>query len=154
MTWKMSFVLVIIATMLGCGKGDENVGVDKPSATHDPQHNDHPAKHLKDLKNVRIVPPNVQPPDTYQGGLAVYRQHCVSCHGEQCAGTDRGPPLLHPYYNPNDHDDEIFMAAITNGTKPHLWNFGEMPAQTQVTDKQARAIIAYIRWLQRQAGIY
>jgi len=86
-------------------------------------------------------------------GAALFTNSCASCHGEGLQGTTTGPPLLHQYYVPSHHPDEAFMRAIRQGVAPHHWDFGPMPPVPAVTEAQARAIIAYVRAQQREAGI-
>ena len=86
-------------------------------------------------------------------GKKAFDGNCAKCHGVNAAGTDQGPPLIHDYYNPGHHGDAAFYVAITNGTRQHHWNFGNMPPQPQVTKDQARMIIAYVREVQVANGI-
>ena len=79
--------------------------------------------------------------------------NCVQCHGGNAAGTEKGPPLIHDYYNPGHHSDAAFYSAIANGARQHHWQFGNMPPQPQVTKEKARMIIAYIREVQQANGI-
>jgi len=46
------------------------------------------------------------------------------------------------------------VLAMRVGVAQHHWRFGPMPAQPQVRATDTAPIIGYIRWLQRQAGIY
>lgn len=107
-----------------------------------------------DLSHVRLEPPGYPPPEHYRQGKNLYEQHCHGCHGDRGAGTDHGPPLLHPYYDPNDHGDEYFYDAVANGAEQHLWQFGNMPPLPQVERDEVTEIIGYVRWLQRQVNIY
>jgi hypothetical protein len=43
--------------------------------------------------------------------------------------------------------------AVRDGVKQHHWHFGNMPPQPEVTPEQTGHVIAYVRGLQRQAGI-
>jgi hypothetical protein len=49
--------------------------------------------------------------------------------------------------------DASFYLAVKQGVCAHHWNFGEMPALPHVTEGEGTPIIAYVRWLQQQAGI-
>ncbi len=91
----------------------------------------------------------LQEPD----GERLFSQNCAACHGEQARGTKQGPPLVHKIYEPSHHSDAAFVSAARNGSKQHHWPFGDMPAQPQVTEVQVKAITAYVRVLQREAGI-
>jgi mono/diheme cytochrome c family protein len=86
-------------------------------------------------------------------GEALYVMHCAACHGEEGVGTESGPPLVHIVYEPGHHDDESFHRAVRDGVVPHHWGFGPMPPLTGVAEEQVDEIIAYVRALQRDAGI-
>jgi len=40
------------------------------------------------------------------------------------------------------------------GVRAHHWTFGDMPKIPGITRDDLTQIIAYIRWLQKQAGIF
>jgi hypothetical protein len=42
---------------------------------------------------------------------------------------------------------------MQRGVAAHHWRFGDMPPQPQVSAAEREEIIAYVRWLQRDAGI-
>jgi mono/diheme cytochrome c family protein len=84
----------------------------------------------------------------------LFAANCASCHGRLAGGTDVGPPLVHVYYEPNHHADITFQRAVTFGVRPHHWSYGPMPPIDGLDTSQVAGITAYIRWLQRQAGIY
>ena len=100
-----------------------------------------------------LPPPPTEVPAAYADGAAAYTRHCASCHGAFARGTDTGPPLVHPYYVPSHHGDAAFLFAVQRGVAAHHWRFGDMPPQPQVTAGEVEAIIPYVRWLQREAGI-
>jgi mono/diheme cytochrome c family protein len=87
-------------------------------------------------------------------GEALFKADCAACHGQEAMGTDHGPPLVHPIYQPDHHSDASFYLAIRNGARSHHWMFGNMPPVQGVTDEDATRIVAYIRWLQHTAGIF
>ena len=87
-------------------------------------------------------------------GEAAYNANCADCHGESAAGTKTGPPLIHDIYNPGHHSDQAFYLAAANGVRAHHWNYGDMPAQPQVSREEVTAIIRYIRELQEANGIF
>jgi hypothetical protein len=60
---------------------------------------------------------------------------------------------VHAVYRPGHHGDEAFALAVRRGVVAHHWRFGNMPPQPQVSDSQITPIVAYVRWLQRSAGI-
>ena len=86
-------------------------------------------------------------------GRILFQRNCAACHGENAAGTGRGPPLVHDLYNPGHHSDDAFVAAAQMGVRSHHWPYGNMPPQTQVSEAQVRAIARYVRELQAANGI-
>ncbi len=87
-------------------------------------------------------------------GRDLFTEFCARCHGENALGSDRGPPLVHDIYNPGHHPDEAFYRAVQFGVRQHHWRFGDMPAlRDQVSPEQVRAIIAFIRRVQRANGV-
>jgi len=86
-------------------------------------------------------------------GEILYEGNCARCHGEDARGTDQGPPFLHPFYRPAHHSDAAFFSAVRNGVRPHHWNFGSMPPIPGLSDQDIADIVAYVRSLQRAAGI-
>lgn len=86
-------------------------------------------------------------------GKTAFESVCATCHGVNATGTDKGPPLLHPVYNPGHHSDEAFHLAAQRGARQHHWRFGDMPAQPQVSRDQVATIIQYVREMQRANGI-
>ena len=94
------------------------------------------------------VPADVQP------GESKFKANCSVCHGVGGVGTSQGPPLVHKIYEPNHHGDATFQRAAANGVKAHHWEFGNMPKIDAVTPEDVDQIIKYVRWLQKQAGIF
>lgn len=101
----------------------------------------------------QLPPPPTEIPAEFASGAEAYASHCASCHGEHARGTETGPPLVHPYYEPSHHGDAAFRFAVERGVAAHHWRFGDMPAQPQVTEAELGGIVPYVRWLQREAGI-
>jgi mono/diheme cytochrome c family protein len=92
-------------------------------------------------------------PAALEPGAALFHDHCSQCHGALALGTDTGPPLVHPVYRPAHHGDEAFQIAVARGVRAHHWRFGDMAAVPGLTRGDVEQITAYIRWLQRAAGI-
>ncbi len=92
-------------------------------------------------------------PEEHLEGETLFDRSCEQCHGPRASGSDVAPPLVHRIYEPAHHADEAFMRAVRFGVRGHHFRFGDMPPQPHVTDEEARKITAYIRWLQREAGI-
>ncbi len=86
-------------------------------------------------------------------GQVAFDANCASCHGQNGAGTDKGPVLIHDIYNPGHHPDESFLRATRLGVRQHHWRFGNMPPRPEVTDTQISEIVRYIRELQEANGI-
>ncbi len=93
-------------------------------------------------------------PDSLLAGRAVFETYCVECHGEAATGTEKGPPLVHRVYHPGHHADPAFYLAPLQGVRAHHWGFGDMPPVEGITRDEVGAIVAYVRWLQRKAGIF
>lgn len=93
-------------------------------------------------------------PSEYQAGEAKFKANCAGCHGAAGIGTSQGPPLVHKIYEPNHHGDAAFQRAVAGGVRAHHWEFGNMPKIEAVTPEDVEQITQYVRWLQKQAGIF
>ena len=93
-------------------------------------------------------------PDEFKAGEERFNELCARCHGTAGRGTNMGPPLVHKIYEPSHHADFAFMRAAMQGVRAHHWKFGNMPKVSEATPDDVTQIIPYVRWLQRQAGIY
>jgi len=93
-------------------------------------------------------------PAELKEGETKFNTFCSRCHGPQGQGTNQGPPLVHKIYEPNHHADIAFQRAAAQGVRAHHWQFGNMPKIEGVVPEDVSQVIAYIRWLQRQAGIF
>ena len=91
--------------------------------------------------------------DAFARGESLYANNCVACHGPAGTGTTVGPPLVHIVYEPSHHSDESFQRAVAEGVVAHHWDFGPMPAMPGLDRDEVADIIAYVRALQREAGI-
>lgn len=96
----------------------------------------------------------LQTPTEFKKGEALFLAHCAQCHGVGAVGTNSGPPLVHKIYEPNHHGDLSFHRAVQMGVQAHHWSFGNMPRIEGVGPGDVDAMAAYVRWLQRQAGIF
>lgn len=105
-----------------------------------------------DAVSVAVKVPDLTP--VARSGKRAFDDNCAACHGVNGAGTDQGPPLVHSIYNPGHHADASFLAAAQRGVPRHHWNFGDMPAQPQVSRRQIEVIIRYVRELQEANGIF
>lgn len=86
-------------------------------------------------------------------GQRLFAANCASCHGQNGAGSEQGPPLVHAIYNPGHHSDDAFYGAVAQGARQHHWAFGNMPAQPQLSTEDVALIIEYVRELQVENGI-
>ena len=93
-------------------------------------------------------------PDSLGAGRALFETYCLECHGQAATGTEKGPPLVHRIYHPGHHADPAFYLAPLQGVRAHHWGFGDMPPVEGITRDEVGDIIAYVRWLQRSAGIF
>jgi mono/diheme cytochrome c family protein len=93
-------------------------------------------------------------PAEYQAGEAKFKANCAACHGVGGVGTSQGPPLVHKVYEPNHHGDAAFQRAVAGGVRAHHWEFGNMPKIETVSPDDVEQITRYVRWLQKQAGIF
>jgi len=93
-------------------------------------------------------------PEKYMMGEERFNTLCARCHGMAGRGTNMGPPLVHKIYEPSHHADFAFMRAAMQGVRAHHWKFGNMPKISEATPDDVTKIILYVRWLQREAGIY
>lgn len=101
--------------------------------------------------NAAVTVPDLS--GTAAEGAALYTKYCVECHGENAAGSDKGPPLIHKYYEPNHHTDQAFMVATLHGARQHHWTFGNMKPVEGITETEVIKIITYVRAMQRANGI-
>ena len=97
------------------------------------------------------------PPQGFIGDSArgedLYYKKCQVCHGQNGQGTNQGPPLAHNTYNPRHHADLAFHLAVRNGVRSHHWKFGDMEPIQNASPEDVGHIVAYVRELQRKAGI-
>lgn len=102
---------------------------------------------------LRAAEPIVIPFHLGQGQL-LYDKYCSSCHGIDLTGSDKGPPLLHPFYKPSHHGDQAFYRAALQGARQHHWEFGDMPPVEGMTAGKMDKVVPYLRYYQQQKKIY
>ena len=133
-TWrKIGFVTLAMALATGAGFAWSQRIRDLPPAS-------------RGIKMPKLSP-------TALVGQRAYDATCAKCHGAYGLGTDKGPPLLNPIYNPGHHPDEAFLRAVRNGVRQHHWSFGDMPAQPEVSEEEIKQIVRYVREVQQANGI-
>lgn len=86
-------------------------------------------------------------------GEELFAANCAVCHGPVADGTPAGPPLVHEIYEPSHHSDEAFQVAVAQGVQAHHWDFGPMPPIGGLDRDDVADITAWVRELQREAGI-
>ena len=89
----------------------------------------------------------ITPAFAQSGGADVYKAKCLMCHGADGAGaTPAGKALKAASFKDAaivSASDADLIAAVTKGK-------GKMPAnQGKLTDAQIKAVIAYVRTLQK-----
>lgn len=87
-------------------------------------------------------------------GQLIYEKYCSSCHGAELDGSDKGPPLIHPFYKPSHHGDKSFYRAVLQGVRQHHWEFGDMAAVPGMTAKKMDSLVPYVRYYQQQKQLY
>lgn len=92
-------------------------------------------------------------PAEHAAAERLFDAKCSACHGRFAAGTGSGPPLVHVYYEANHHADIAFERAVALGVVAHHWDYGSMPPVEGLSQEDVKRITAYVRWLQRAAGI-
>jgi mono/diheme cytochrome c family protein len=115
----------------------------------------------QDTSNIAKGAPlaDVKVPATFsaaaQLGERAFNAKCAVCHGKNAAGQNGvAPPFVNQIYRPGHHGDVAFQLAVKNGVRSHHWRFGNMPPQQGLTQADVKNIVAYIRELQRENGIF
>ena len=99
---------------------------------------------------------DVKMPELNMAGLAgqiTFTKYCAACHGARGGGTDKGPPLIHRFYEPNHHGDIAFVRAAKFGVRAHHWRFGNMPPVEGIGDDELLDAILFVREVQQANGI-
>lgn len=86
-------------------------------------------------------------------GKVAYDANCAECHGQNAAGTDKGPSFINNIYIPGHHGDAAFFRAAKQGVPQHHWPFGDMPVPPNVSDEEIAVIVRYVREVQAANGI-
>lgn len=101
-----------------------------------------------------IASEDIEIPFHLAKGQILYEKYCSGCHGLQLDGSDKGPPLIHPFYKPSHHGDKAFYRAALQGTKQHHWNFGDMQPVEGMTPKKMDNLVPYVRFYQQQKKLF
>ena len=96
------------------------------------------------------IKPQKSVPEEYVAGQKYFHQVCANCHGMDAAGGNKAPTFLQEKFHPTNFTNGKIAKTILNGSSS-----GAMPSQkNKVNDEQIREIIKYIRYSQREAGVY
>jgi len=96
------------------------------------------------------IKPQKSVPEDYVAGQKYFHQVCATCHGADAAGGNKAPTFLQEKFHPKNITNGKIAKTILNGSSS-----GAMPSQkNKVNDEQIREIIKYIRFSQREAGVY
>jgi len=136
--WVVGFLSLSLLTILSCSEASQETG----------------NKHQTGMVAASDDMESLSVPQEMKVGEEKFNAYCSRCHGVQARGTNNGPPLVHKIYEPNHHGDFAFQRAAAQGVRAHHWKFGNMPKIDGVSSDDVNDIIQYVRWLQRQAGIY
>lgn len=101
-----------------------------------------------------VEAPTAPTPSEWLKGETVFNNNCARCHGARGTGTGSGPSFLIRIYEPSHHGDQAFHLAVRKGVRAHHWKLGNMRPYPQVSEKDVNEIVGYIRWLQKEAGVF
>lgn len=92
--------------------------------------------------------PNIEVPQEFQPGQAVFHKACASCHGSDALGkATKAPKLIDVEYIKENFSDEEMRETAKEGTD-------KMPPQkANVSDADISKIIKYLRYSQKAAGL-
>jgi cytochrome c oxidase cbb3-type subunit 2 len=107
------------------------------------------------IKEKHIPNPLAADPVAVKRGAAIYKQHCINCHGAVGQGGI-GPSLMDTtfLYVSGDVPDDDYFEIINNGTQPGMVEDGRtakggMPAYSSTLDKnRIWSLVSYIRSVQ------
>lgn len=147
---SFSIVVLVVGGLATSLSAQTDDGRDRPSVSTE-MHGAAAGAPAPDPETIRV--PETFGAQAYFGQIA-FEQSCAACHGKNAAGgTGKGPPLVHPIYEPGHHGDTAFLRAAMAGVRAHHWNFGNMPPVEGMTDETVTLIVNYIRELQSANGI-
>lgn len=86
-------------------------------------------------------------------GAAVYERSCADCHGAGGIGADDGPALLEARYALPGFDDLSFVTAVVRGVSGDEAEHGGMPRIRGLSEQDLADLLAFVRGLQRDAGL-
>jgi len=145
--YKVIIVTLLLFLLTACSGQDGESGANASSSAEMSGHQMNVAPATVTVKTPKV-------PFKFGVGMKKFRDMCSKCHGEWGEGSDQGPPLMHPFYKPSHHGDPAFYNAALKGVKAHHWKFGDMQPVEGATAKDVERILPFIRWLQKENGIY
>ena len=87
-------------------------------------------------------------------GKQAFDVECASLHGDNAVGNNGiTPQLKHKTHEPKHEGNESFYRVVAMAVRAHQWKFSNMPSIEEITWAHVKAIIAYVRELQRHNGI-
>jgi hypothetical protein len=95
------------------------------------------------------IKPQKSVPEEYLCGQKYFHEVCATSHGIDAGGENGAPSFLQGIIHPTKISNQKIANTVLNGSKS-----GSMPSQKKVNDMQIREIIKYIRFSQREAGVY
>ena len=100
---------------------------------------------ISNLLNIACaVEPRKTVPKEYQAGQKHFHRVCANCHGPDAMGGNKAPKLIQKKFAPENYSNDNFTKTILNGSSSGIMR----PMRGNVSDKEIREIIKYIRYLQ------
>jgi len=144
---KTLITIVILLLISSCSDQNKDAAAESGNATGT-------SGHQMGDSTARIAVKTPEVPFKLGRGMEKFQDKCSSCHGKWGGGSKQGPPLMHAFYRPAHHGDSAFYRAAQNGVRAHHWKFGDMPPVAGITPDDIAQILPFIRWLQKENGIY
>ncbi|MDH3256343.1 MAG: cytochrome c [Nitrospinota bacterium] len=95
------------------------------------------------------VKPRKTVPEEYKAGQEYYHRECAGCHGPDAMGGNRAPNLIQKIYSSAAYSNGKISKVILNGSSS-----GAMPSlKGNLSDKEIKEIIKYIRYSQKDSGL-
>ncbi len=105
---------------------------------------------LAKLASTQLMVPENFPPDSVAEGKTLFQQFCTACHGKEGKGNGPVAAALNP--KPRNLTKKDFQAARTDAQLEDVLTNGKntMPGfGTQLSPDQIKALVAYIRTLEK-----
>jgi mono/diheme cytochrome c family protein len=92
-------------------------------------------------------------PGDVAAGAAVYERSCAGCHDAGAAGDGGGVSLVDARFALPGFDDVAFVTAIVRGVSADGSEHGGMPRIRGLSEQDLADLLAFVRGLQRSAGL-